>query len=86
MPVTAIAFHGTVAISKLKAYYGSSDASTLSASRTFFCPKCRLTFVAVFKNCADPCKENRLEELRNIVQEDCINGLHQEEYVLSEPE
>jgi hypothetical protein len=86
MPVIALAFHGTVAISKLRLHYGSASAATLSASRTIFCSKCHLTFVAVLMNCADPRKEGRLEDLRNIIEEDCINGLHQEEYVLSEPE
>ena len=84
MPIVAIAFHGTIAISKLKAHYESPAASMANESRTVFCPNCSLTFVAVIVNGADPHKEEQLDNLRKIIEEDCINGLHQEEYVLEE--
>ena len=80
MPAVAIAFQGT---SKLKSHH-ESPAARISETHTIFCPECDLTFVALVDG-SRPLKELHLEEMKAVIQDDCVNG-HKEKYVLNQPE
>jgi hypothetical protein len=80
MPVVAIAFQGT----DTKAHHKSPDAR-ISETHTIFCPGCDLTFVALVDG-SRPLKELHLEEMKAVIQDDCVNGLHEEKYILEQPD
>jgi hypothetical protein len=81
MPIVALAFHEGVALEKLNSYFAAGNRK--SQSRTLSCTKCSLTFAVVLVNQEDRNNEEYLEDLLVAIEDDCINGLHREEYVLS---
>lgn len=82
MPIVALAFHEQLAMEKLNRYFASAAAAG-GESRPMTCPKCSLEFAVVLVNRADNKNADYLEELRTMIETDCINGLHRDEYALS---
>jgi hypothetical protein len=82
MPIVALAFHEHLALEKLNRYFESAEAAS-GESRPTTCSKCSLEFAIVFVNRADKKNADYLKELRTLIENDCINGLHRDEYALS---
>jgi hypothetical protein len=82
VPIVALAFHEHLALEKIERYFASGQAASGEA-RAISCPKCSLSFGVVLVNHNDKKNEKYLIDLRTLVAEDCINGLHKDEYVLT---
>jgi hypothetical protein len=82
MPIVALAFHEHLALERLNRYFESATTAG-GESRPTTCSKCSLEFAIVLVNRADKKNLEYLEELRTMIESDCINGLHRDEYVLS---
>ena len=82
MAIVALAFHEHLALDKLNRYFESAAAAG-GESRPTTCSKCSLEFAIVLVNRADKKNLEYLEEFKTMIENDCISGLHREEYVLS---
>jgi shikimate 5-dehydrogenase len=80
MPIVALAFHEHIAMEKLNNYFASSGAG--GESRATKCSKCSLAFAVVLVNRTDNKNQRYLDDLRELIDDDCINGLHRDEYTL----
>jgi hypothetical protein len=82
MPIVALAFHEHVAMEKLDRYFASSRTAGGEARPTQ-CSKCALGFAVILVNRNDQGNREHLENLRKMIEADCINGLHKDEYELN---
>ena len=83
MPVVALAFHEHLAMEKLNDYYRSPNASARSETQAIACKNCSLSFAVVLVNRDDKRNARHVDSLRNLIETDCIGGLHRDEYRLS---
>ena len=83
MPVVALAFHEHLAMEKLNDYYRSPNASARSETRAIACKNCSLSFAVLLVNRDDKQNARHVDNLRNLIETDCIGGLHRDEYKLS---
>lgn len=79
MPIVALAFHEQVAMERLDRYFIQPSGGE---TRPTNCSKCSLGFAIVLVNRADKNNLQYVDDLRKLIEEDCINGLHRDEYVL----
>lgn len=84
MSIRAIAFHESLAIEKLEDLFTSPESRALAETQALTCSKCNLGFAAVLVANGDPRNAEYLARLNAIIEEDCINGMHQGEYVVDE--
>jgi hypothetical protein len=84
MSIRAIAFHESLAIEKLEDLFTSPESRALAETQALACSKCNLGFAAVLVVKGHPRNGEYLTRLNAIIEEDCINGMHQEEYVVDE--
>jgi hypothetical protein len=82
MPIVALAFHEHVAMDKLNRYFESA-ATAGGETRPINCSKCSLGFAVILVNREDKSNSKHIEDLRKLIEEDCIAGLHKDEYVLT---
>jgi hypothetical protein len=82
MPIVAFAFHEQVAIEKLDSYFASAAAAG-GETRAIQCSKCSLTFAVILVKREDEKNAQYVEDIRHLIEEDCINSLHRDEYSLS---
>ena len=82
MPIVALAFHEHLALEKLNRYFESAESAG-GETRPTTCSKCSLEFAIVLVNRVDERNADYLEELRTLIENDCNNGLHGNEYALS---
>jgi hypothetical protein len=82
MPIVALAFHEELAKERLERYFDSVRTSG-GASGCVKCAKCGVSFAIILVNRADKDNAQYPEQLRALIEEDCISGLHRDEYVLS---
>ena len=82
MPTVALAFHEQVAMEKLDRYFAAAPAAG-GETRPTSCSKCSLVFAIVFVNRTDKNNGQYADDLRKLIEEDCINGFHRDEYVLN---
>jgi hypothetical protein len=82
MPIVAYAFHGPIAIEKLKRYQ-SPGVVTNSETRIGFCTKCSRTFALLLVNSTDLKNPRYVDKITRLIEEDCAGGKHRDEYVLS---
>jgi hypothetical protein len=80
--IRAIAFHTSLALEKLHEYFADESAQFSAVSIGTKCEKCGLSFAIVLPMKNDPKNQEYTNELNEMIAEDCINGMHQEEYVL----
>ena len=81
MPVVAYAFHEHVAIDKLNEYYLASLSAPYE-TRTVGCRRCALAFAVLLVDRYDKRNAIHIESLRRLIEQDCIGGLHRDEYKL----
>ena len=79
MPIVAIAFREELAQERLERYFDSFQP----AGGCVKCPQCRLSFTVIFVNRADRKNADYPDRLAAVIGEDCIHGLHRDEYVLN---
>jgi hypothetical protein len=84
MSIRAIAFHESLALEKLEDFFTSPESHTLAETQALACSKCNLTFAAVLVASGHPKNPGYIARLNAMIEEDCINGMHQGEYVLDE--
>jgi hypothetical protein len=82
MPIVAIAFHEQLAMERLNNYFAAAEAAG-GESRAINCQKCSLVFAIVLVNRADKRNPQFIEDLRTLIESDCIGGLHRDEYSLT---
>lgn len=82
MPIVALAFHEHVAMEKLDRYFESALTEG-GETRPLNCAKCSLGFAVVLVNGKDKSNPTHLEKLLSLIEEDCIAGLHKDEYILT---
>ena len=88
MPIVALAFHENVAMEKLDRYFAAAGAAG-GESHAINCSKCSLAFAVVLVNRGDKRNLTYIEDLRTLIEKDCVSGYHRGEYTLSagaEPE
>ena len=86
MSIKAIAFHESVALDKTHEYFESPEARFQGETQAGKCVKCSLAFAIVLLVKSDPRNLEYVGHLNAIIGEDCIGGLHKDEYVLDESE
>jgi len=84
MSIRAIAFHESLAVEKMEDLFTSPESQTLAETQTLMCSKCNLGFAAVLVAKGHPQNTEYLARLNMMIEEDCINGIHQGEYVVDE--
>jgi hypothetical protein len=82
MAIVALAFHEELAKERLERYFDSVQTAG-GASGCVKCAKCGVSFAIIFVNRADKNNAEYPEKLRALIEEDCIAGLHRDEYVLT---
>jgi hypothetical protein len=82
MPIVALAFHEHLAMDKLNQYFTAASAAG-GESRAISCPKCSLAFAVVLVNREDARNDKYILDLRTLIKDDCIGGLHRDEYTLT---
>jgi hypothetical protein len=82
MSIKAIAFHEAIAVEKMDEYFQASELQ--SETQPGRCVKCDLAFVIVLSVKSDPRNPEYVGHLNSVIADDCINGLHKDEYVLEE--
>jgi hypothetical protein len=82
MPIVALAFHEQLARDRLERYFDSVQPAGGSAG-CVSCPKCGVAFSIIYVNRVDEKNPEYSEKMRSLIGEDCINGIHRDEYVLS---
>jgi hypothetical protein len=80
--IRAIAFHSSLALEKLHEYFADEPAQCSAVSIGTKCEKCGFSFAIVLPMKNDPKNQEYMNELNKMIAADCINGMHQEEYVL----
>jgi hypothetical protein len=83
MPVVALAFHEHLAMEKLNEYFRSPNVSARSETQAIACKNCSLSFAVVLVNRDDKQNAQYVNKLRNLIETDCIGGLHRDEYNLN---
>jgi hypothetical protein len=83
MPIHAVAFHEQLAGRKLREFYASPQAGTQTKQSIISCSKCLTEFAAILIDHNDEHNTNHLENLATAIKEDCISGIHRDEYVLN---
>jgi hypothetical protein len=86
MSIKAIAFHESFAIAKLHKYFASAESLEQSDTKDGTCYRCNLAFAIVLVAKSDPRNTEYIGHLKSIIADDCVGGLHQDEYILREPE
>jgi hypothetical protein len=82
--IRAIAFHENLAVEKLEDLLTSPESQALAETQALTCSKCNLGFVAVLVAKGHPGNAEYLARLNTMIEEDCINRMHQGEYVVDE--
>jgi hypothetical protein len=82
MAIRAIAYHESVAMEKLDEYFKSSTAQRSASTRAAKCDNCDLTFAIILIGANDNLNLVYIDQLQAIITEDCVSGLHQDEYIL----
>jgi hypothetical protein len=85
MPIVAIAFHETLAHEKMKEFFANARVAGAEAGVTN-CPNCSQGFALIFLKPADASKEKYRISFRQLIGDDCINGIHRDEYPLDVPD
>lgn len=80
--IVALAFHEHVAMEKLNRYFESAVKAGGETCPTN-CSKCSLGFAVILVNHEDKNNPKHIEDLRKLIEEDCIAGLHRDEYTLT---
>jgi hypothetical protein len=80
--IVALAFHEHIAMAKLNRFFESA-ATPGGETRPVNCSKCSLGFAVVLINREDKDNPKHLEDLQRLIEEDCIAGLHRDEYALT---
>ena len=80
MGIRAIAYHESVAMERLEKYFNGESSSGAGSSATK-CDSCNLTFAVVLPARDHPENARYILDLRRLISVDCINGMHQEEYM-----
>ena len=80
MPIVALAFHENIAMDRLDRYFAQPAGGE---TRPIVCSRCSLGFALVLVNRDDKNNWHYADELLALIEEDCINGLHRDEYVLN---
>jgi hypothetical protein len=86
MSIVAVAFHEQLAGRKLREFYASAQAGTRTKQSIICCSKCLTEFASVLIDYSDERNTNHLEILAAEIKEDCINGIHRDEYELNAAE
>jgi hypothetical protein len=86
MSIKAIAFHEAIAMGKMDEYFHSPESEVQSETQAGKCVKCNLAFAIVLTVKSDPRNPEYVGALNSMIADDCINGLHKDEYVLEETE
>jgi len=81
MPIVALAFHEQIAMEKLNQYFSAHEAA--GESRAINCPRCSLGFAMVLVDRENKNNAKYIEDLQVQIGDDCINGLHRDEYTLT---
>jgi hypothetical protein len=81
MAICAIAYHESVAMERLEKYF-DGESGSLSGSTSRKCDRCEIVFAVVLPARDHPDNARYVRDLTRLISEDCINGMHQEEYVL----
>jgi hypothetical protein len=81
MGIRALAYHESVAMERLEKYF-DGESESLSGSTSTKCDRCEVVFAVVLPARDHPDNVRHVMDLKRLISDDCINGLHQEEYVL----
>jgi hypothetical protein len=81
MGISAIAYHESVAMERLEKYF-DGETGSLSDSTSTKCHRCETVFAVVLPARGHPDNARYVRDLTRLISEDCINGMHQDEYVL----
>jgi hypothetical protein len=81
MALRAIAYHESVAMERLEKYF-DGESGSLSGSTSMKCDRCDIVFAVVLPARDHPDNARYVSDVSGLISEDCINGMHQEEYVL----
>jgi hypothetical protein len=84
MSVRAIAFHEAIAVEKMDEYFRSSESELQSDTQPGKCVRCDLAFAIVLAVKSDLRNPEYVGHLNAMIADDCINGLHKDQYVLHE--
>ena len=83
MPIVALAFHEELARERLNRYFDCVQPAG-GAAGCVSCPKCGVPFTLICVNRADEHNMDHSSRMRTLIEEDCINGMHRDEYVLND--
>lgn len=84
MSIRAIAFHEAIAMEKMDEYFHSPESELQSETQAGKCVQCNLAFAIVLVVKSDPRNPEYIARLNSMIADDCINGIHKDEYVLEE--
>jgi hypothetical protein len=84
MRICAIAYHETVAMGRLEKYFEGKNGR-FAGSSAAKCEQCNLAFAVVLPTRDDPDNPKYVTRLTQVITEDCINGIHKDEYLLEKP-
>jgi hypothetical protein len=84
MSIRAIAFHEAIAMEKMDEYFHSPESGIQSETQAGKCVKCNLAFAIILVVKNDPRNQEYIGHLNSMIADDCINGIHRDEYVLEE--
>jgi len=84
MSIRAVAFHESLALEKLEEFFTSPESHAMAETQAVACSKCNLGFAVVLVARGLPKNAEYLARLNATIEGDCINGMHQEEYVLDD--
>jgi hypothetical protein len=86
MSIRAIAFHEAIAMEKMDEYFHSPESELQSETQAGKCVKCNLAFAIVLTVKGHPRNPEYVGHLNSMIADDCINGVHKDEYLLEETE
>jgi hypothetical protein len=85
MTIIAVAFHETLAHAKMREFFAKAMVAGAEAGVTS-CPACAQGFALIFLKPADAKNETYRMTLRQLIGNDCLDGVHQNEYPLDIPD
>jgi hypothetical protein len=85
MPRFAVAYHESIAIERLHEYFDGPQANLIVITAGTTCEKCGLMFAVVLTAKTDPRNHEYITHLDYVINDDCRNGQHQQEYALEHP-
>jgi hypothetical protein len=81
MAIRAIAYHESVAMERLEKYF-DGESGSLAGSTSTKCDGCDIIFAVVLPARDHPDNARYVRDITRLISEDCINGMHKEEYIL----